>query len=212
MDRVLIIGPLEPGSPFNKLLQPPPGGSSPAAELHCPEGGSSPGLREAIGRSSIVVLAGDPARSRAVADDVWHLLRQKVVLSTDETMTIEALRSMCPLSKVARGSFCIAVGVDRNLLLLSADGSLSGAELESLRAALSPLGEILTVNEALLEVALSEARSASAAISKLLSELMSSSRIDRDVCEYLLGWVLYGVGDAAIKGRRLDDALPPPGR
>ena len=177
-----------------------------------PGGGSSPGLREAIGRSSIVVLAGDPARSRAVADDVWHLLRQKVVLSTDEMMTIEALRSMCPLSKVARGSFCIASGVDRNLLLLSADGSLSGAELESLRAALSPLGEILTVNEALLEVALSEARSASAAISKLLSELLSSSRIDRDVCEYLLGWVLYGVGDAAIKGRRLDDALPPPGR
>jgi pyrroline-5-carboxylate reductase len=211
LDRVLIIGPLEPGSPFNKLASPLPDGSSPAAELLCPEGGRSPGVREAIDRSRIVVLAGDPARSRAVADDIWHLLRQKVVLSTDEMMTIDTLRSICPLSKVARGSFCIGGDVDRNLLLLSADGSLSGGDLQSLRSALSPLGEILTVNEPLLEAALSEARLASAAISRLLGELKESSSIDRDVCEYLLGWVLYGVGDAAIKGKRLDEALPPPG-
>ncbi|MBC7121102.1 MAG: hypothetical protein H5T33_05975 [Candidatus Methanosuratus sp.] len=97
-------------------------------------------------------------------------------------------------------------------MLLSADGSPSGCDLQSLRSSLSPLGEILTIRGApRLETALSEARSASAAISKLLSELKESSGIDRDVCEYLLGWVPCGVGDAAIKGRRFDEALPPPG-
>jgi len=209
LDHVLLIGPLEPGSPFKRLIAPSADGLHIGAETQCPENGRSPGLREAIGRSRIVVLAGDPARSRAIADDIWHLLRQKVVLSTDEMMTIDVLRAMCPLSKVARGSFCITGDVEKNLLLLSADGSLSGSDLQSLRSALSPLGEILTVREELLEAAISESKSAACAISRLLGELKKSSGIDSDVCEYVLGWVLYGVGDAAIKGKRLDDVLPP---
>ena len=43
MDRVLIIGPLEPGSPFNRLVSPLPGGSPPAAELQYPEAGVARG-------------------------------------------------------------------------------------------------------------------------------------------------------------------------
>lgn len=115
---------------------------------------------------------------------------------------------MCPLSKVVRGYLCIKSEVERNLIVLSADAALSDAELDALRLALRPLGDSLLVREDLLEAIAHESRSAATAISDLLKGLIGSSKIDRDLSEYVIGYVLYGVGDAAIKGKHLGDMLP----
>lgn len=212
MTRTLVIGPLEHGSPFSKLIgggQASVGvGATAGAELLCPANGRDAPLREALKRSGTVVLAGDAARSRAIIDDIWHLLRQKTILSTAEDLSIEDLKSMCPLSKVVRGYMCIKSDVERNLIVLSADSALSDAELDALKLALKPLGDSLLIREDLLEAIAAESGSAAKAISDLLSGLIDSSKIDRDLSEYILGYVLYGVGDAAIKGKRLGDLLP----
>ncbi|MBM5805617.1 MAG: hypothetical protein FJZ49_06130 [Candidatus Verstraetearchaeota archaeon] len=170
--------------------------------------GGGEGAHDLAKGCDILFVCSDVNRSRLIADDIWHLLRNKLVISLTEGMNLSALKDLYPLSKVSRCSICVDVEVERSLFLLSADASYSDRDLTAIKEILGRLGEPLLVKEEMLE-ALNRRMEASAVIlSELIAALRDSIGEDRDLYEYVLGWVLYGIGAATIGGSKLWALLP----
>jgi hypothetical protein len=80
------------------------------------------------------------------------------------------------------------------------DNTFSHSDAATLKELLQGLGDSLLVREELLESLRSCIEASQGAIKELLSLLGESSGHDRDLFEYVIGWVLYGTGLATIKG------------
>jgi len=168
-------------------------------------------LHEAAKWCNLVFICGDANRSRLIADDIWHLLRNKLVISLTEGINLSALREQYPLSKVSRCRICIDAEVERTLFLLTADASYSDRDLTTINSILGRLGEPLLVNEEMLEALSRQMEVSAVLLSELILALQDSMGKNRDVYEYVLGWTLYGIGVATVKGSKLWDLLPKKG-
>ena len=208
MERLLLVGCEERGRLLRSLpshgyevIQSSPTGSN--------EGAND--LHEAAKWCDIMFVCGDANRSRLTADDVWHLLRNKLVVSLTEGINLSALRELYPLSKVSRCRICIDAEAERSLFLLSADGSYSDRDLTTINGILGKLGEPLLVKEDMLEVLNRQMEASTLILSELVVTLRDSIGENRDLYEYVLGWVLYGIGAATVRGSKLWDLLPEKG-
>jgi len=208
LERLLLVGCEERGRLLRTLpshgyevTQSSPTGSN--------EGTNN--LHEAAKWCDIMFVCGDANRSRLIADDIWHLLRNKLVVSLAEGINLSALRDLYPLSKVSRCRICIDAEVERALFLLSADASYSDRDLTAINGILGKLGEPLLVKEDMLEALNRQMEVSTLILSELVAALRDSIGENRDLYEYVLGWVLYGIGAATVKESKLWDLLPEKG-
>lgn len=205
MERLLLVGCEERG----RLLRTLPSHGYEVTQSS-PRGGNegANNLHEAAKWCDIMFVCGDATRSRLTADDVWHLLRNKLVVSLTEGINLSALRDLYPLSKVSRCRICIDAEVDRALFLLSADTSYSDRDLAAINLIIGKLGEPLLIGEEMLEAMNRRMEASAVILSELVAALRDSIGEDRDLYEYVLGWVLYGIGAATIGGSKLWGLLP----
>lgn len=77
--------------------------------------------------------------------------------------------------------------------------SFSDSEVGSVKRLFSGLGEMLILNEPLFEESREIVRHALSSLSKLVKEFGSD-----ELKEYLLGWVMYCLGQGSIKGYQLE--------
>lgn len=171
--------------------------------------GSSP-LHDAAKSSDIVVVCGniDGKSSRLVADEIWHLLRNRIVVSLNDCLTLAPLREMYPLSKVGRCRLYVDAEVERTLSLLALDSSYSDADLTSIRDIFGRMGEVLLLKEEIFENLNRDMDLSMAVIAEVAKALGDSARVDADLFEYALSWVLVSLGSAGIAGRDLSEILP----
>lgn len=168
-------------------------------------------LHEAAKWCNLVFVCNNANRSRLIADDIWHLLRNKLVISLTDGINLSTLRDLYPLSKVSRCRICIDTEVERALFLFSADASYSDRDLTTINSILGKLGELLLVREDMLEVLIRQMEVSTLVLSELVAALRDSMGENLDLYEYVLGWVLYGIGVATVKGSKLWDLLPEKG-
>jgi len=168
-------------------------------------------LHEAAKWCDIIFICNYANRSRLIADDVWHLLRNKLVVSLTEGINLSALRDLYPLSKVSRCRICIDAEVERALFLLSADASYSDRDLTAINGILGKLGEPLLVKEDMLEALDRQMEVSTLILSELVAALRDSIGENRDLYEYVLGWILYGIGAATVGGSKLWELLSEKG-
>jgi hypothetical protein len=168
-------------------------------------------LHEAAKWCDVIFVCCDANRSRLIADDVWHLLRNKLVISLSEGINLSALRDLYPLSKVSRCRICIDAEVERALFLLSTDATYSDRDLTAINGILGKLGEPLLIKEDMLEALNRQMEVSTLILSELVAVLRDSIGENRDLYEYILGWILYGIGAATVKGSKLWDLLPEKG-
>lgn len=143
-----------------------------------------------------------------IADDTWHLLRRKMVISLTEGLKIQTLRDLYPLSKVSRCYVYPNLPLDRALFLMSLDHSYSSSDSAALKELFGNLGDSLFVGEDLMERLHTYLEKSQNVISELASILIDSVDKDQAMYEYLLGWVLYGTGLASIKGLEVGRIVP----
>lgn len=166
------------------------------------------GLHDASKACDLVIMAGDIGWNRIAADEIWHLLHNKIVISLVENLRISDLREIYPLSKVCRCRASINADADRSLLVLAFDRSFSEIDLAFVKDLLGVLGEILCVKEELLESLSLQMDASIAVIREVISALRESAGGDRSIYDYVLDWLLYGIGAAGIKGSGLDEIVP----
>jgi hypothetical protein len=156
----------------------------------------------------LIFIGSERNHAYAIADEIWHLLRGRPVISLTENLPIRELRDLYPLSKVSRCSVYPDIRTEKALFLLSLDNTFSHSDAATLKELLQGLGDSLLVREELLESLRSCIEASQVAIKELLSLLGESSGHDRDLFEYVIGWVLYGTGLATIKGLELPSQEP----
>jgi len=148
----------------------------------------------------IFLLWGGESRSRVLADDIWHLLRNRLVVSFIPGLTLGDLKDMYPLSKVARCRLCIDGAVDRALFIMTTDRSYSDRDASLLRSAAAASGEVLFVSENTFEslsTQVDASRGVLEAVQRILKESLGG---ERDLYSFVLDWVMYGMGSAGIGG------------
>lgn len=165
-------------------------------------------LHDASKASDLIIMAGDIGWNRIAADEIWHLLRNKIIISFVENLRISDLRDIYPLSKVCRCRASIDADVGRSLLVLAFDRSFSEIDLVSVKDLLGVLGEILCVKEEMLEGLSMQMDISIAVIREVASALRDSAGGDKSIYDCVLDWLLYGIGAAGIKGSGLDEISP----
>jgi len=163
---------------------------------------------DSVRRCDLVFLCTTRGEGQIIADDIWHLLRNKYVISFAEDLNIRSLRDLYSLSKVARCTLGTEFPAERSLFLISADESLSELDIAAVRRVLHTLGETLLLKEQMLERVTAQLRASAAVLAETIIALGSSTVIDKDVFEYVLGWLLYGMGSAAINGGNISELIP----
>jgi len=156
----------------------------------------------------LIFIGSERNRAYTIADEIWHLLRGKPVVSLTENLPIRELRDLYPLSKVSRCSVYPDIKTEKALFLLSLDNTFSHSDAANLKELLQGLGDSLQVGEELLESLRSCIKVSQDTVKELLSLLGESSGHDRVLFEYVIGWVLYGTGLATIKGLELPSQEP----
>jgi hypothetical protein len=206
LDKIVLVGSSYCPSIFQNFIDR--AGADCLAVLQFPDSEErSKALRESLKTSRFLVVYCGESQSRILADELWHLLRQKIVISLAPKLSLAALRDLYPLSKVSRLAFCINADVEMNLAILAADNTLSNIDLTTIKEILSNLGEVLVVSESVFDAIVAHSKISESLFSGLVTVLKESPEINADICEYVLGWILYGVGNAAIKGKLLSDLL-----
>jgi len=130
MQQVLLIGGSDSGVPFRRLAY----GGYPLISCnpdHLPEN-----LHELAKISDLVIVCADQRMGRVIADEIWHLLRRKIVISTTPGFDLSTLRDLYPLSKVCRCDLVLDGDVDRCLSVVSFGDSFSEADISSMKKAL----------------------------------------------------------------------------
>ncbi len=144
---------------------------------------------------------------RVIADEIWHLLRRKIVISTTPGFDLSMLRDLYPLSKVCRCDLVLDGDVDRCLAVVSFGDSFSELDMASMKRIFSSIGEMLVINEPLFQ----EVRATISEGFSSLSELLRRLGPD-DFQEYLLGWVMYCLGQMILKGNPIEGCRNPQGK
>jgi len=135
-----------------------------------------------------------------MADEIWHPLRNRLIVSLIPGVSLSDLREMYPLSKVARCKLCIEGAVDRALFLFTADASYSDRETAVLRMTAGASGEALFVPENIFESISGQVEASKAVLEAVLELLKESMGGDRDLYGFALDWILCGVGSAGVSG------------
>lgn len=148
----------------------------------------------------IFFLWGDESRSRILADDIWHLLRNKLIVSLVPGLSLGNLKELYPLSKVSRCKLCIEGAVDRALFIFTTDRSYSDRDTAILRGAAGASGEVLFVPENVFENLSGQVDASRAILEEVQGILKESMGSDRDLYSFVLDWILYGMGSAGISG------------
>jgi hypothetical protein len=166
------------------------------------------GLHDVSKASDLIIIAGDIGWNRIAADEIWHLCRNKIIISLVENLRILDLRDIYPLSKICRCRASINADVERSLLVLAFDRSFSEIDLAFVKDVLGVLGEILCVKEKMLEGLSLQMDASIAVIREVTYALRESAGSNRLIYDCVLDWLLYGIGDAGIKGSALDEIVP----
>jgi hypothetical protein len=156
--------------------------------------------------SDFIVICGTGESNRLLADAIWHLLRNKVVISLSNKVPISDLREMYPLSKVSRAKLCMDAEVDRTLLILSHDRSFSGLDLASVEKIFAGIGEVLFVDEGELEKLSNLVDLSTLIVEEAVAAIQTAAGRDKALLGYALDWMLYGLGSAGINGSALPSA------
>jgi len=195
MARLLILGPGVEGGNLYVLL-------SKAHQVNVtdrPPKSHGNFIEEAKSKD-LVFLWGEKNWGRVMADDIWHLLRNRLIVSLIPGLSLSELRDMYPLSKVARCKLCIEGAVDRALFLFTADASYSDRETAVLRLTAGASGEALFVPENIFESISGQVEASKAVLEAVMELLKESMGGDRDLYGFVLDWILYGLGSAGIRG------------
>ncbi len=164
-------------------------------------------LHELAKICDVVVVCADQIMGRVIADEIWHLLRRKIVISTTPGFDLSMLRDLYPLSKVCRCDLVLDGDVDRCLAVVSFGDSFSELDMASMKRIFSSIGEMLVINEPLFQ----EVRATISEGFSSLSELLRRLGPD-DFQEYLLGWVMYCLGQMILKGNPIEGCRNPQGK
>lgn len=195
MTRLLILGPGAEGGSLSALLS-----KAHQVKITDRPPQSHGNFIEEARSKDIVFLWGEKNWGRVMADEIWHLLRNRLIVSLIPDLPMSELRDMYPLSKVARCKLCIEGTVDRALFLFAVDKSYSDRETAILRITAGASGESLFVPENIFE-SLSDQVEASRAVLRDVMELLKESMGgDRDLYGFTLDWILYGMGSEGISG------------
>ena len=210
LTTLLLIGDARKGVPLRALSQR--SGQFEVAAVGDPLAGEAANTLHSLAKSSdFIILCGDGKSNKLAADEIWHLLRNKIVVSLEMGTSISELRDTFPLSKVSRCRLCIDAPTEKTLSLFSHDSSFSDADLSSVKGLLGSMGEVLNVEEIMFVKLNREIDRSMTAFADLVSSLGTSMGIDQDLFEYTLGWVLYGLGSAIAGGMDLCEVLPHDG-
>jgi hypothetical protein len=195
MARLLILGPGVEGGSLYALL-------SRAHKVNITDRPpmSHGNFIEEAKSKDLVFLWGDKNWGRVMADEIWHLLRNRLIVSLIPGVSLSDLREMYPLSKVARCKLCVEGAVDRALFLFTADASYSDRETAVLRMTAGASGEALFVPENIFESISGQVEASKAVLEAVLELLKESMGGDRDLYGFALDWILYGVGSAGVSG------------
>lgn len=196
MARLLILGPGAEGGTLSALLSK----SHQVNITERPPKSHGSFIEEAKSRD-LVFLWGEKNWGRVMADEIWHLLRNRLIVSLIPGLSISELREMYPLSKVARCKLCIEGAVDRALFLFSVDASYSEREMAILRLTAGASGESLFVPEGVFDRLSGQVDASRAVIEVVLELLKEAMGGERILYGFTLDWVLYGLGSAGISGR-----------
>ena len=189
---------------------------SPLALLSCPSleissySGSNviDSIRGASGESDLVFLAGEMGWNRLVADEIWHLLRNKLVVSFIEGLRLSELREIYPLSKVSRCRVCVDAKVERSLFIFTQDRSFSDSDLSLVNDLMGKRGEVLLVDERMLEVLSARIDASLLVLKEVTASLKESLMEGAAVYDCVLDWILFGIGAAGIDGSSIEDLMP----
>ncbi|MBC7127171.1 MAG: hypothetical protein ABC585_01935 [Candidatus Methanosuratincola petrocarbonis] len=201
MEQVLLIGGDDSGMPFRRLAY----GGYPL--ISCNPDRLPQNLHELAKICDVVVVCADQIMGRVIADEIWHLLRRKIVISTTPGFDLSMLRDLYPLSKVCRCDLVLDGDVDRCLAVVSFGDSFSELDMASMKRIFSSIGEMLVINEPLFQ----EVRATISEGFSSLSELLRRLGPD-DFQEYLLGWVMYCLGQMILKGNPIEGCRNPQGK
>jgi hypothetical protein len=206
MVNILFLGCHNKGLPIRALVDH---GIGVVAIDHPMESGSEQ-LHSSVKSSDVVVVCGktNDKSSHIVADDIWHLLRNRIMVSLNDSMTLAALRDLYPLSKVCRCSLYVDAEMERTLSLLSLDSSFSDADLTSMKEVFGRMGEFLVLKEEIFENLNRDMDLSLTVLAEVTRVLGESAEVDADLFEYALSWVLVSLGSAGIGGRVLLELLP----
>lgn len=206
MTRLLILGPGAEGSSLSALLS-----KAHQVKITDRPPQSHGNFIEEAKSKDLVFLCGEKNWGRVMADEIWHLLRNRLIVSLIPDLALKGLREMYPLSKVARCKLCIDGTTDKTLFLFTVDASYSDREAAILRITAGASGEALFVPENVFE-SLSEQVEASRAVLMGVMELLKESLGgDRDLYGFTLDWVLYGMGSEGIGGGSAHGRATSPG-
>jgi hypothetical protein len=195
MARLLILGPGAEGGSLSTLLSK----SHQVKITDSPPQSHGSFIEEARSKD-VVFLWGDKSWGRVMADEIWHLLRNRLIVSLIPGLTLSELRDMYPLSKVARCKLCIDGATDKALFLFTVDASYSDRESAVLRMTAGASGEALFVPEGIFESLSSKIEASRAVIRDVMDTLKESMGGDRELYGFTLDWLLYGMGSAGIGG------------
>lgn len=193
MEQVLLIGSNDSGMPFRRL----PYGGYPLISCnpdHLPEN-----LHELAKICDVVIVCADKRMGRVIADEIWHLLRRKIVISTTPSFDLSTLRDLYPLSKVCRCDLVLDGDVDKCLAVVSFGDSFSESDVASMKRIFSSIGELLIINEPLFQEVRAVVSEGLSSLSELVKRLGPE-----DFQEYLIGWVMYCLGQMIVKGNPIE--------
>lgn len=193
MEQVLLIGGNDSGMPFRRL----PYGGYPL--ISCNPDRLPENLHELAKICDLVIVCADQRAGRVIADEIWHLLRRKIVISTTPGFNLSTLRDLYPLSKVCRCELVLDGDVDKCLAVVSFGDSFSESDIASMKRIFSSIGEVLMINEPFFQ----EVRRVVSEGLTSLSDLVKRLGPD-DFQEYLLGWVMYCLGQMILKGNPIE--------
>jgi hypothetical protein len=168
-------------------------------------------LHEVAKWCNLIFICSDVNRSQLIADDIWHLLRNKLIISFTDGINLSTLREQYPLSKVSRCRICIDADVERMLFLLTTDESYSDRDIITINNIFDRLGEPLLVKEEIFETLCRQMEVSAVLLSELIAVLQDSIGKNRELYEYVLSWTLYSIGAATVKGSKLWELLPEKG-
>ena len=195
-----MIGGNDSGMPFRKL----PYGGYPLISCnpdHLPEN-----LHEMAKICDVAIVCADQRMGRVIADEIWHLLRRKIVISATPNFDLSMLRDLYPLSKVCRCDLVLDGDVDRCLAVVSFGDSFSESDVASMKRIFSSIGEMLIINEPLFQEVRAVVSKGLSSITELLKRISPD-----DFQEYLLGWIMYCLGQMILKGNPIEGGKSPQG-
>lgn len=198
MEQILLIGNDDSGVPFRGLSY----GGYPL--IFCNTDRLPENMHELAKICDVAIVCTDQRMGRVVADEIWHLLRRKIVISTTPNFDLSILRDLYPLSKVCRCALVLDGDVDRCLAVVSFGDSFSESDTASMKRILSTIGEMLIINEPLFQEVRTVVSNGLSSFSELLKRLSAD-----DFNEYLLGWTMYCLGQIVLKDNEIEGSPNP---